>query len=179
MELVTDALNSWWLNQQRNRLDIQGLRALAVLAVIGDHLAGWPQGGFVGVDVFFVISGFLITGLLIGKHAHHGARGYVDFYRRRAKRILPAAILVLATTVALANLVFNTPRAAQTRTDAVWGLLFGENFRQARLSVNYFEASGPVSPLQHYWSLSIEEQFYFVWPWLIIAAVVLFRSRHA
>src|SRR4029079_4475935 len=82
------------------RRDIQGLRAVAVLAVIADHLAHWPSGGFVGVDVFFVISGYLITALLLSEHGRTGTLTSIGFYVRRCKRIMPAAVLVLATTVA-------------------------------------------------------------------------------
>lgn len=158
-------------NQKRSssiRPDIQGLRAFAVIAVVLDHLLGWPRSGFVGVDVFFVLSGFLITGLLLREHDRSGRISFVGFYKRRAKRILPAAVLVLLTTTAASFLVFNTGRAWNTLWDAIWAFFFVANWRQASIGTDYFAAGGPVSPLQHYWSLAVEEQFYFIWPWLML-----------
>ncbi|WP_225437464.1 acyltransferase family protein [Arthrobacter sedimenti] len=163
------------------RPDIQGLRALAVIAVILDHLLGWPSGGFVGVDIFFVLSGFLITGLLLREYERTGRISFSGFYRRRIKRILPAAMLVLVLTVAGAFLVFNDARAKSTLVDSVWALLFGANWHQAIVGTDYFAVGDPESPVQHYWSLAVEEQFYIVWPWLMVAlfmvAARLFNSR--
>jgi peptidoglycan/LPS O-acetylase OafA/YrhL len=161
------------------RGDIQGLRALAVLAVVVDHLVGWPSGGFVGVDVFFVISGFLITGLLLrriqGTDSISLKQFYGDFYRKRAKRILPAATLVLIVTVFASRLIFNGPRAEQTFNDAISGFFFVANWRFAAVGTDYFQADGPLSPLRHYWSLGVEEQFYVVWPLLLLVIFVLAR----
>lgn len=150
------------------RPDIQGLRAVAVLAVIADHTFSYPQGGFVGVDVFFVISGFLITGLLLREHERSGRVSFADFYRKRARRILPLAVLVLAATVGASWAVFNTGRAAKVTEDGLWSLLFGTNWHLALIGTDYMQADGAVSPLQHFWSLAVEEQFYVVWPWLIV-----------
>jgi peptidoglycan/LPS O-acetylase OafA/YrhL len=150
------------------RADIQGLRAIAVLAVIFDHLVHWPSGGFVGVDVFFVISGFLITGILLKEHDRTGTISFSGFYRRRVKRIMPAAVVTLAVTAALSFLLFNAGRAQQTLDDSIWGLFFSANWHFASVGTDYFQASGPTSPLQHFWSLAVEEQFYFVWPWLML-----------
>lgn len=166
------------------RPDIQGLRAIAVLAVIADHLFHWPAGGFVGVDIFFVISGFLITSLLLKEHRDRGSISFVGFYRRRVKRILPAAMLVIIVTVAAAWFMFNRARFASTVGDAVWATLFSANWNFALQGTDYFGATALVSPLQHYWSLAVEEQFYFVWPWLMVlifAVVALSRgtSSHA
>lgn len=149
------------------RDDIQGLRALAVGLVVLDHTLGRPVGGFVGVDVFFVISGFLITGLLIREHTATGRISAVTFYRRRARRILPMSTLVLAATVAASAALYFAPRLAEIRTDAVWALLFCANWRFLAVGVDYFGSAGSPSPLQHYWSLAVEEQYYFVWPWLL------------
>jgi peptidoglycan/LPS O-acetylase OafA/YrhL len=164
------------------RADIQGLRALAVLLVIGDHLVGRPRGGFIGVDIFFVISGYLITGLLLREHQRTGHISFVGFYRRRVKRILPAAVVVALATVATTNLVFGGTFAGRTEVDAEWALLFAANFRFAATGTDYFASSTTPSPLQHYWSLSVEEQFYFVWPWLILLVLVVLsrkgRARH-
>lgn len=160
------------------RPDIQGLRAVAVLAVVFDHLIHWPSGGFVGVDVFFVISGFLITGHLIRTHEKTGHVSYADFYKKRFKRLMPSAVLVLAATVGAAFLMFNRARAEETALDGLWALFFAGNWRQVSIGTDYFAASGPVSPLQHYWSLAVEEQFYFAWP-LLISASFLIAGRFA
>jgi peptidoglycan/LPS O-acetylase OafA/YrhL len=150
------------------RPDIQGLRAIAVIAVILDHLMHWPSGGFVGVDVFFVISGFLITGQLIREHDKTGKISIPGFYRRRVRRILPASLVVLAATAVFGYLIFNAGRAQQTFGDAVWAFFFSANWHFAAVGTDYFQSTGPVSPLQHFWSLAVEEQFYFAWPALMI-----------
>jgi len=160
------------------RKDIQGLRAIAVVAVIFDHLVGWPSGGFVGVDVFFVISGFLITGLLLREYDREGRISFVGFYKRRVRRIVPAATVTLVVTAAVAFLVFNVGRANQTFWDAVSSFFFFGNWHFAAAGTDYFLAGGPVSPLQHFWSLSVEEQFYFVWPWLMLV-IFLIGGRSA
>ena len=136
--------------------------------VVLDHLFGWPAGGFVGVDVFFVISGFLITGLLLREHEKSGTISFGGFYRRRLRRIAPAATIVLAVTSIAAWIVFNTTRATATSWDAIWGFFFAANWHFAAVGTDYFQSAGPVSPLQHYWSLAVEEQFYFVWLWLML-----------
>jgi peptidoglycan/LPS O-acetylase OafA/YrhL len=158
------------------RRDIQGLRACAVLAVILNHLTGWPRGGFVGVDIFFVISGFLIMGILVREQENKENISLVGFYRRRVKRILPAALLVLLVTTVASYMTFNVTRAGAIRIDSVWAAIFGANWRFMSLSTDYFTAGGPTSPVQHYWSLSIEEQFYFVWPWLMLLIFTLIGS---
>lgn len=161
------------------RPDIQGLRALAVVAVILDHFLGWPAGGFIGVDVFFVISGFLITALLLREHEKTGSISFVGFYIRRAKRIMPAALTVIIATVAASFVLFSTSRASATLWDGVWATLFGANWRFAAVGTDYFQAGGPVSPLQHYWSLAVEEQFYFVWPWLMLLIFWMMAKKNA
>ncbi|KAA9089668.1 acyltransferase family protein [Microbacterium radiodurans] len=155
------------------RRDIQGLRALAVLAVIGAHAVGWPRGGFVGVDVFFVISGFLITGGLLRDLAAHGRIRLGAFAMRRVRRILPAALTVIAATAGVAALVFGSARTAQTLQDAAWSTVFAANWRFADLGTDYFHAGDAVSPLQHFWSLAVEEQFYIVWPVALLLLVGL------
>lgn len=155
------------------RRDIQGLRALAVVVVISDHLFEWPLGGFVGVDVFFVLSGFLITSLLLREEQRSGTISFARFYKRRIKRIMPAAVLVLAATVLAGFVVFNTGRAVQTLVDSIWALFFGANWHFAAIGTDYFTADAALSPVQHFWSLSVEEQFYFVWPWLMLAIFAL------
>jgi len=155
------------------RPDIEGLRAVAVIAVVLDHLFAWPVGGFVGVDVFFVISGFLITGLLVREFERTGRISFVDFYRRRIRRIIPVSTLVIVATVAAAGLVFSQPRWVDTLGDAIWSFLFMANWHFAFIGTDYLLGSGQISPLRHYWSLSVEEQFYLVWPWVIILGFVL------
>ena len=160
------------------RLDIQGLRCIAVLAVVLDHLMGWPSGGFVGVDVFFVISGYLITGLLVREHQRTGHISFGGFYARRIKRVVPAALLVLGSTVFVSWLLLGWSRTSSTAVDAVWSALFAGNWRFQREGTDYFALGQLVSPLQHYWSLGVEEQFYFVWPWLLLLVfAALGRSR--
>ncbi len=146
---------------------------IAVLAVIADHLFHWPSGGFVGVDVFFVLSGFLITGLLIREHDKTGSISFTSFYRRRVKRIMPAALLVVTATLVAAYFLFNKARFLHTVEDGVWAIFFGANWNFAFAGTDYFGATSAVSPLQHYWSLAVEEQFYFVWPWLMLLIYVL------
>ncbi len=163
--------------KSRLRPDIQGLRAVAVLAVIAEHLFHWPIGGFVGVDVFFVISGFLITGLLIREWKRTGTISFGNFYRRRVKRILPASLLVIVATLLVARALFAAPRFSETLADSVWAGLFSANWRFLLQGSDYFQADGPISPLRHYWSLAVEEQFYFVWPAIMLAVLVFLGRR--
>ena len=163
----------------RLRGDIQGLRAVAVIAVVANHLVGWPTGGFVGVDVFFVISGFLITGLLLRAADAPGGISLARFYARRIRRIVPAALLVLAATLVGAHFLFNSSRATSTAWDALNALLFTANWRFVAVGTDYFAADGAVSPVQHFWSLAVEEQFYLVWPWLLVLLFALFAARRA
>lgn len=157
------------------RADLQGMRAVAVLMVFANHLFGWPPGGFVGVDVFFVLSGFFITGLLIRERETTSKLSFRRFYTRRVKRILPSALLVLVLTVLGANLLFPAGRARDTLLDALYAAVFAANFRFESIGADYFQQDQPPSPIQHYWSLSIEEQFYFVWPALLAIVFALTR----
>lgn len=161
---------------QHHRADLQGLRAIAVVAVFADHLFGWPSGGFVGVDLFFVLSGFLITGMLLRERLTTHEVSFRNFYVRRAKRILPSALLVLTVTVLCAYWVFPAGRAKQTFVDALYAAVFSANFRFEALGADYFQQDLPPSPIQHYWSLSVEEQFYFVWPALLVGIFALTRG---
>lgn len=155
------------------RRDIQGLRAIAVLAVVADHLFHWPSGGFIGVDVFFVISGFLITGLLLREHERTGTISFRGFYERRVKRIMPAALTVLLVTVCASYFLIGVDRFRETFWDAIWGLFFVANWRFAAQGTDYFQEGLPPSPVQHFWSLAVEEQFYLVWPWLMLGLLTL------
>ena len=153
------------------RPDIEGLRAVAVLAVLAFH-AGVPgaAGGFVGVDVFFVISGFLITGLLLREIDSTGRLHLKDFYARRARRLLPAALVVIIFTLALSWIVLSPLQRADVGVDAAAAALYVSNYRFAIASTDYFAADVAPSPLLHYWSLGVEEQFYLLWPALLLGA---------
>ena len=157
------------------RPDVEGLRAVAVAAVVAEHLIGLPAGGFAGVDVFFVISGFVITTGLLGELDATGTVSLTAFYARRARRILPAAGLVVATVVVVASLLWLAPRAWATGLDALASLLFVENWHLVALGTDYLAADRAVSPLQHYWSLAVEEQFYLLWPVLVLAVGLVVR----
>lgn len=154
------------------RRDIEGLRGLAVSLVVLEHAFGQPAAGFIGVDVFFVISGFLITGLLLREWRTTGTISLTAFYARRARRILPVALVALTVTVGAAFALWTLPRALATLLDGVAGLASVENWHLITLGTDYLAADGGTSPLQHFWSLAVEEQFYVFWPVLIVAAGV-------
>jgi peptidoglycan/LPS O-acetylase OafA/YrhL len=166
--------------RQGFRPDIQGLRALAVGIVMLDH-AGFTTfgGGYVGVDVFFVISGFLITSLLMREAERDRSISLVGFYSRRARRILPAATLVLVVTALVSLLWLPLVRAYEVLKDAVWASLFGANVRFSSVATDYFAQGQGASPLQHYWSLSVEEQFYLVWPVVMLGCVAVAHRRRS
>ncbi|QJU54575.1 acyltransferase family protein [Herbiconiux sp. KACC 21604] len=163
-------------SRQAFRFDIQALRALAVALVVVYHL--WPasvlHGGYVGVDVFFVISGFLITGHLLREQENGNGRIRLGrFWARRIRRLLPASLLVLVVT-ALLTLAF-APAAlwSQAFRETIASGFYVENWLLAVDSVDYLAADNLASPVQHYWSLSVEEQFYIVWPLLMVVAVAV------
>jgi peptidoglycan/LPS O-acetylase OafA/YrhL len=162
------------------RADIQGLRCVAVVLVMLYH-AGVPQvpGGFVGVDVFFVISGFLITAILTRRIERTGRVGMLDFYANRARRLLPAAFLAIAATAALAWLVLPITRRTEIGHDALASAGYVENWRLAARAVNYEAQAAGISPYQHFWSLGVEEQFYLIWPLLLTIAAVVAARRLA
>ena len=156
--------------RERFRRDIQGLRALAVLLVIGNHagLAGFA-GGFVGVDVFFVISGYVITQLLL-REASKGVRsGLADFYSRRVRRIAPAATAALVATLAVGGLVLGANLDPRLPGDVRWASLFAANFRFIATGSNYFVPGDHPSLIIQFWSLAVEEQFYLAFPALAFA----------
>ncbi len=164
-----------------HRRDIQGLRAVAVLLVVLAHAQVWfLPGGFVGVDVFFVLSGFLITSLLLAEARANGSVSLVKFYLRRARRLLPAAALTLLVTDIAAFFLLNFIRAGEAVHDSLHAAAFAANFRFAANQVDYFARAEPPSPLLHYWSLSVEEQFYLVWPLLFSIALfgLVVTRRH-
>ena len=159
------------------RPDIEGMRALAVLLVMAYHAGLPPVGGFLGVDVFFVLSGFLITGILIGELDRTGRISWGRFLARRARRLLPAAVLVLLVTAALSWFLVPGLRRHAVGTDIAWSAVYLVNWHLAEQSVNYLTSDTAPSPVQHYWSLAVEEQFYVVWPALLIGAALL--ARHS
>ncbi|HEY6031038.1 MAG TPA: acyltransferase, partial [Gaiellaceae bacterium] len=165
----------------KRRDDLQGLRAVAVLVVALGHAGvGFLGGGYVGVDVFFVLSGFLITGLLLDEARRTGAVSLAGFYTRRARRILPAAALTLVATELAAYVLLNFVRARQVMWDSVWAAFFGANVHFSRIETDYFARDRPPSPIQHFWTLAVEEQFYLVWPallGLVLFGVLLLRRR--
>ncbi|MBP2320327.1 peptidoglycan/LPS O-acetylase OafA/YrhL [Kibdelosporangium banguiense] len=152
------------------RRDIQGLRALAVGLVVVYHLRPeWLPGGFVGVDVFFVISGFLIIGTLTGELGRTGRIGLKDFYARRIRRLLPAATVVLLATVAATVLLMPFSRWPDVMREILSSAFNVQNWALAVLSGDYGHATANVSPVQHFWSLSVEEQFYLIIPLVLLA----------
>ena len=160
------------------RPDIQALRAIAVLAVVLNHLsADWLTGGYVGVDVFFVISGFLISSHLDKEISSTGRVRLGRFYARRIRRLLPAALLVLALSVAAAYYLLPYPRWEATAHEAAASAMYWENWLLSAKSVDYSAANAQASLVQHYWSLSVEEQFYLVWPLLLLALFLIRRRR--
>jgi peptidoglycan/LPS O-acetylase OafA/YrhL len=163
---------------RRFRPDIQGLRAVAVLLVVLYH-AGLPglRGGFVGVDVFFVISGYLITGQLARELDRTGRISLLGFYARRARRLLPPSTLVVLSTLVVAHFFMPYSQLVSLTKDALYAAFYGINYHLAIEGVNYQNASAPPSAFQHFWSLAVEEQFYLVWPLLMIICAVLGRKR--
>jgi peptidoglycan/LPS O-acetylase OafA/YrhL len=161
------------------RPDIEGLRAIAVLAVVLFHaeIPGFT-GGFVGVDVFFVISGFLITGLLWREASSSGTVRLARFYGARARRLLPASALV-GVFIMVSSVLLLPPLTARTAIgDGIASALYVSNYRFALQGVDYLASFSPPSPFQHYWSLGVEEQFYLVWAPLILGTAWLIRRRN-
>ena len=152
------------------RPDIQAMRALAVILVVLYH-ADIPgvHAGFLGVDVFFVVSGFVITNVLLRERASKGSTSIPGFYARRIRRILPAATVVLIGTVFATYHWLSFISGAMNAEDAKYVAAFVGNFHFASLGTQYFTATQPPSTLQQYWSLAVEEQFYVVWPLLFLA----------
>src|SRR5688500_14910030 len=153
------------------RPDIEGLRGLAILLVVLFHarLAG-IDGGFIGVDVFFVISGFLITGLLLRERERDGQVNLIRFYARRVRRLLPAAAIVLTLTMLAVHVLVAPLDRAELQLDGLASALSVGNMRFAAEAGDYFSAVSTPSPFLHFWSLGVEEQFYLVWPALVLLA---------
>src|SRR5687768_902506 len=153
---------------------LDGLRAIAVVAVMVYHAnSSWLHGGFLGVEVFFVISGYLITLLLIAEHERTGRVSLSQFWLRRARRLLPALFVMLAMLMVYLALGF--PRArGRTRGDILGGLSYLSNWYQIWVGAGY-TAREAFAPLRHLWSLAVEEQFYLIWPLVMVA--ILHRGR--
>ncbi len=158
----------------RFRGDVEGLRAVAIGLVLLFH-AGLPyvSGGFVGVDVFFVISGFLITTQLVSELNRTKTVSLARFYARRAKRLLPAVGVVLVSTTLLVGLVLPRTRWREIGGDIIGSAMYMVNWRLADRSVDYLAEGSLPSPVQHFWSLAVEEQYYLIWPLLILVAAFL------
>ena len=161
------------------RLDIQGVRGLALILVLACHaeLPG-AAGGYVGLDVFFVLSGFLITGLLLTELDRRGSVSIARFYARRAKRLLPLAVTVLIFTLVGSALLLSPLQSGEVAGDVLGATLYYVNWHFIAESIDYFAFSETLtSPVQHYWSLSVEEQFYLLWPLVVAAGAALARWR--
>jgi peptidoglycan/LPS O-acetylase OafA/YrhL len=161
---------------QRYMPGLDGLRALAVLAVITYHLGfGWAGGGLLGVGVFFTLSGYLITDLLLAQAASGGMR-LGEFWVRRARRLLPALFVVLVVVTLWVALADRT-QLHGLRGEVGAAALYVSNWWQIFQHVPYFARFGPPSPLNHLWSLAVEEQFYLLWPWLLLLGVRFVHDR--
>jgi peptidoglycan/LPS O-acetylase OafA/YrhL len=164
------------------RPGLDGLRALAVTAVLLYHAwpyadgGSWLPGGFLGVDLFFVLSGFLITSILLIEWEHHRRIDLLRFWKRRARRLFPAVVVVVFGSLLLAA-IFSRARLTQTRHDAIPSLFYFANWHQIVANHSYYNLTGLPSLLQHFWSLAVEEQFYIVWPLLFVPGLIFLGRR--
>jgi peptidoglycan/LPS O-acetylase OafA/YrhL len=158
---------------QRYLPGLDGLRALAVAAVVAYHLGyGWAQGGLLGVGVFFTLSGYLITDILAGQWAAHGRIGLGEFWLRRARRLLPALLVMLAVVTAWVNMAARS-FVPGFRGNVIAAVLYVSNWWYIGQHSSYYERFAAPEPLDHLWSLAVEEQFYLVWPWVVLLLVWL------
>ncbi len=155
---------------------LDGLRGLAVIAVVAFH-ADRLRGGFLGVDLFFVLSGFLITSLLLAEHGSTGHIGLRAFWGRRARRLLPALLVVLTAVLVVTLLVGDARDLARLRADGLATLFYVANWEAIRSGADYWAHFGSPSPLRHTWSLGIEEQFYLLFPLVAVGLLVLLGRR--
>lgn len=164
-------------NHSRYMSGIDGLRAIAVFAVILYHLnVGFAQGGLLGVGVFFVLSGYLITDILVNQWKQYGNLRLADFWARRARRLLPA-LLVMLIAVSVFMLITQSTELLSIRGDFIAALLYVSNWWYIFHHVSYFASFGPPSPLSHLWSLAVEEQFYLIWPFLLLLGLKFIRRK--
>ncbi|QNI05122.1 acyltransferase [Mycobacterium kubicae] len=171
-------LAKWDQPQRPNGIPaLDGLRAIAVALVLVGH-GGIPgvTGGFIGVDIFFVLSGFLITSLLLDELGRNGRIDLTGFWIRRARRLLPALVLMVLT-VGVARDLLPYQSLTGLRSDAIAAFLWLANWRFVAQKTDYFTQGAPPSPLQHTWSLGVEEQYYFIWPVLLIGVTLLLAAR--
>jgi peptidoglycan/LPS O-acetylase OafA/YrhL len=159
------------------RPDVEGLRGVAILLVVAYHaqVPGFP-GGYVGVDLFFVLSGYLITRLLVTEFGHRGRIDFLHFYARRIRRLLPAAVLVVVATLLIGLLVYPPADQLRLAASALATVLYVSNIHFADRATDYL-ADEEANPLLHTWSLAVEEQFYLLWPAIIAAALIAARRR--
>src|ERR1700710_1204993 len=156
---------------------LDGLRAIAVLAVIFFHLGfGWAPGGLLGVGIFFTLSGYLITDILLGQFMKKGAIHLRRLWLRRARRLLPALFLMLLIVIAWVT-IFGPAQPDQFRKAVVSAIFYVNNWQQIAANVSYFARFAPEQPLNHLWSLSVEEQFYIFWPFILLIGLKLIRDR--
>ena len=162
----------------RRRRDIQGIRALAVLLVLAYHaeIPGF-SGGYIGVDIFFVISGFLITNLLVREFDLNGKISLTDFYARRVRRLLPASLVAVVGTLVMSRIWLEPLRLGDLTQDARAAALFITNLLFASRESDYLQSALPPSPLQHYWSLGVEEQFYIFFPLIVMLLLKIQRNK--
>jgi peptidoglycan/LPS O-acetylase OafA/YrhL len=174
-----DSSSRWQSATDRHVAALDGIRAVAVMAVLLFHAGvGWFGGGMLGVDMFFALSGFLITSLLVAEHRRSGTLRLGRFYERRARRLLPALFLMLLMVAAYANWFAEPDVLGSIRSDAVSTLFYFSNWHFVFSDQGYFVHFGPPSPLLHTWSLAVEEQFYLIWP-LVSLLVLRRRGRRA
>jgi peptidoglycan/LPS O-acetylase OafA/YrhL len=164
------------------RPGLDGVRALAVIGVFLYHAwpyadgGPWLPGGFLGVDLFFVLSGFLITSILLIEWEHHRRIDLLRFWARRARRLFPALVVVVLGSLVL-SAIFARDHLGVTRSDTISSLFYFNNWHQIAASRNYFVRMGNPSLLQHYWSLAVEEQFYIVWPLVLVPGLIFLGRR--
>ena len=155
------------------RLDIQGLRAFAVIIVVIGHAEIINFSGFLGVDVFFVISGFVISQLLLKEFNANGKIKFANFYLKRFKRLMPIFALAVTLTILIGFFILPIREIPTTLSTAVGGILISSNYFIADKTGNYFAPQAEWNPLLHLWSLSVEEQFYLIFPLILLLALLL------
>ena len=170
------------LARSKRRPALDGIRALSVVAVMIYHAnPEWIPGGYLSVNVFFVLSGYLITGLLLKEASRWGSIDLVSFYKNRARRLLPALFVVVAVVTLIGARILTESAKANLRGDGLATLFYVANWRFILEGESYFASTGDPSPFRHMWTLAIEEQFYLVWPVLLLLVIVgvLAMRNHA
>jgi len=166
-------------SDQRYMPGLDGLRAIAVLAVIAFHEQfSWAPGGLLGVGVFFTLSGYLITDLLLSGWLATGRAHLANFWLRRARRLLPALFVMLAVVTAWVTLL-DRARLSSLRGPVAAAATYSSNWYLIIQGQSYFSRFAPPQPLDHLWSLAVEEQFYLIWPWVLLAGLYFIRRRRS